>query len=106
MARRDAVVQPHQFDPESDPEGVAPEEIQTLWLQQEISEWLVCLNNVCSYVLLQLLPAVFVSNTVSKLLDTVRTVSVSNLHISRLFTVTTKLHRNIINIKLASNAIA
>lgn len=50
--------------------------------------------------------AVFVSNTVSKLLDTVRTVSVSSLHVSRLFTVTTKLRRNIINIKLASNAIA
>ena len=27
MARRDAVVQPYQFDPESDPEGEAPEEI-------------------------------------------------------------------------------
>ena len=40
--------------------------------------------------------AVFVSNTVSKLLDTVRIISVSSLHISRLFTVTTKLHSNII----------
>ena len=56
MARRDAVVQLNQFDPESDPEGEAPEEAQTL-LQQDISEWLVCLNNVCLfYVFLQLLP--------------------------------------------------
>ena len=47
-----------------------------------------------------------VSNTVYKLLDTVCIVSVSSLHISRLFTVTTKLHHNIINIKFASNAIA
>ena len=54
----------------------------------------------------QLAKAVFVSNTDSKLLDTVSIVSVSSLHVSRLFTVTTKLHRNIINIKLASNAIA
>ena len=29
MARGDAVVQPYQFDPELDPEGEAPEEIQT-----------------------------------------------------------------------------
>ena len=48
----------------------------------------------------------FVSNTLSKLLDTVCIISVSSLHVSRLFTVTTKLHRNIINIKLTSNAIA
>ena len=38
MAHRDAVLQPYQFDPESDPEGEAPEEIQTLWLQQDIAE--------------------------------------------------------------------
>ena len=50
MALRDAVVQPYQFDPESDPEGEAPEEIQTLWLQQYFSEWLVCLNNVSLFV--------------------------------------------------------
>ena len=50
----------------------------------------------------QLAKAVFVS----KLLDAVRIVSVFCLHISRLFTVTAKLPRNIINIKLASNAIA
>ena len=31
---------------EWDPEGEAPEEIQTLRLQQDVSEWLVCLNNV------------------------------------------------------------
>ena len=49
MARRDAFVQPYQFDRESDPEGEAPEELQTLWLQQDISEWLVCLTMlVCS----------------------------------------------------------
>ena len=37
--------------------GEAPEEIQTLQLQQDVSEGLVCLNNlVCSYVLLHLLP--------------------------------------------------
>ena len=49
MAHRDAVVQPNQFDPESDPEGEAPEVIQTLLLQQDVSEWLVCLNMlVCS----------------------------------------------------------
>ena len=47
----------HQFDPESDLEGEAPEQVQTLWLQQDVSEWLVCLNNVCLfYVLIQLLP--------------------------------------------------
>ena len=57
MAHRDAVSQPNQFDPESDPEGEAPEEIQTLRLQQDFSEWLVCLNNVSLfYVLLHLLP--------------------------------------------------
>ena len=55
MACRDAFAQPYQFDPESDPEGEAPEEEQTLWLQQVVSEWLV--NNVSLfYVLLQLLP--------------------------------------------------
>ena len=48
MARQDAVVQPYQFDPESDPEGEAPEEVQTL--QQDMSEWLVCLNNVSLFV--------------------------------------------------------
>ena len=46
MACRDAVVRPYQFDPESDPGGEAPEEAQTLRLQQDVSEWLVCLNNV------------------------------------------------------------
>ena len=39
--RRDAVIQPYQFDPELDPEGEAPEEIQVIRLQQDISEWLV-----------------------------------------------------------------
>ena len=46
MARRDFFVHPYQFDPELDPEGEAPEEVQTLRLQQDVSEWLVCLNNV------------------------------------------------------------
>ena len=58
MARREAVNQSYQFDPESDTEGEAPEEVQTLHLQQDVSEWLVCLNNVSLfYVLLQLLPS-------------------------------------------------
>ena len=34
MARGDAYTQPYQLYPELDPEGDAPEEIQTLWLQQ------------------------------------------------------------------------
>ena len=42
MARRDAVIHPYQFDPESDPEGEA------LWLQQDVSEWLVSLNKFLS----------------------------------------------------------
>ena len=44
MARQVAAIQPNQFDPKSDQEGEAPEEVQTLWLQQDISEWLVRLN--------------------------------------------------------------
>ena len=38
VARRDAVVQPYQFDPELDPEGETPEELQTLQLQHDISD--------------------------------------------------------------------
>ena len=38
MARGDFVVQPYQFEPESDPEGEAPEEVQIVWLQQDVSE--------------------------------------------------------------------
>ena len=30
MAHGDFLVQPYQFDPESDPDGEAPEEVQTL----------------------------------------------------------------------------
>ena len=52
MARRDAVVQLYQIESESDPEGEAPEETQTLQLQQDVSEWLVCLNNVSLFVCL------------------------------------------------------
>ena len=48
MARKDFFVQPYQFYPEWDPE--APEEVQTLRLQQDVSEWLVCLNNVSVFV--------------------------------------------------------
>ena len=48
MARRDFFVQPYQFDPEQDPEGEVPEEIQTLQLQQDVSE--VFLNNVSLFV--------------------------------------------------------
>ncbi|XP_030296359.1 P2X purinoceptor 7-like [Sparus aurata] len=44
MARRDTVVQPFQFEPELDPEGEAPEETQTLRLQQDVSEWCSCGN--------------------------------------------------------------
>ena len=43
-------VQPNQFDPESDSEGEAPEEVRTLWLQQDVSEWLVWLNNISLFV--------------------------------------------------------
>ena len=50
MAHGDAVVQPYQFYPESNPEGEAPEVVQTLRLQQDVSEWLVCLNNVSLFV--------------------------------------------------------
>ena len=57
MARRDFFLQPNQFDTEWDPEGESPEVVQTLQLQQDVSEWLVCLNNdSCLYVFLQLLP--------------------------------------------------
>ncbi len=42
MARRHTVIQAFQFDPESDPDGEAPdEEVATQRLQQDISEWLV-----------------------------------------------------------------
>ena len=50
MAHGDVFIQPYQFDPESDPEEEAPEEVQTLWLQQDVSEWLVCLNDVSLFV--------------------------------------------------------
>ncbi len=42
MARRHAVVQAFQFDPESDPDGEAlDKEVATQRLQQNVSEWLV-----------------------------------------------------------------
>ena len=44
VARRNALVHPYQFDPELYAEGEAPEEVQTLRLQQDVSEWFVCLN--------------------------------------------------------------
>ena len=50
MACGDAVDQPNQFDPESDPEGEAPEDIETPRLQLDVPEWLVCLNNVNLFV--------------------------------------------------------
>ena len=50
MTRGDFFVQTNQFHPESDPEGEAPEEVQTLRLQQDVSEWLVCLNNVSLFI--------------------------------------------------------
>ncbi len=48
MAHGDFFVQPNQFDPEGD----ATEEEQTLWLQQDVSEWLVWLNNVSLFYVL------------------------------------------------------
>ena len=41
MARRNPVVQAFQFDPESDPDYEAPEEVgrPTQRLQQDVSEW-------------------------------------------------------------------
>ncbi|XP_075891590.1 uncharacterized protein LOC142894211 [Nelusetta ayraudi] len=42
MASRSNVVQPYQFEPESDPEGETPAEIRTQRLQQDISEWCSC----------------------------------------------------------------
>ena len=42
------MVQPFEFDPESDREGEGPEEVQTLQLHQDISEQLVCLNMIIS----------------------------------------------------------
>ena len=50
VACRDFFLQQYQFDSESDPEGEASEEVQTLWLQQDISEWLVCLYNVRLFI--------------------------------------------------------
>ena len=50
MARGDFFAQPYQFDPELDPEGETPGEVQTLWLQQDVSEWLLCLYNVSLFV--------------------------------------------------------
>ena len=38
MARWDAVTQPYHFALESDPEEEAPEDVQTLQLQQDVSE--------------------------------------------------------------------
>ena len=50
MACWEGFVQPYQFDPEWDPEGETPEEVQTLRLQQDVSEWLVCLYNVSLFL--------------------------------------------------------
>ena len=47
---REFFIQPNLFDPEWDPEGEAAEEVQTLWLQQDVSEWLVCLYNVSLFI--------------------------------------------------------
>lgn len=38
---RSALVETHEFDPESDLDAEAPEEVQTLRLLQGVSEWLV-----------------------------------------------------------------
>ena len=37
MARRDAVVQPYQFDAELDPEGEAPEEVIVHQINSQLS---------------------------------------------------------------------
>ncbi|XP_056435161.1 P2X purinoceptor 7-like [Gadus chalcogrammus] len=42
MARRNPVVEAFQFDPESDPDSEAPEEVDTQRLQQDVSEWCRC----------------------------------------------------------------
>ncbi|KAM4566075.1 P2X purinoceptor 7-like [Odontesthes bonariensis] len=42
MARRTAVVQAFQFDPESDPDGEEVEEVENQRLQQDVSEWCHC----------------------------------------------------------------
>ena len=56
MALWDFFVQPNQFGPESDPEGEEIEKYRLCWMQQDVSEWLVCLTNVSLfYVFLQLL---------------------------------------------------
>ncbi|KAL2080732.1 hypothetical protein ACEWY4_024525 [Coilia grayii] len=39
-----AIVQGFQLDPESDPEGEAPEEVATQRVQQDVSEWCHCGN--------------------------------------------------------------
>ena len=117
MACQDAVVQPYQFDPESDPEGNAPEEIQTLWLRQDISEWLVCLNMLLGlHVLLQLLPCsywltasescVCLQHSLQTLGHCSHRLCRQSAHVSRLFTVTIKLYRYIINIKVTSTCVA
>ena len=50
VSHGDSFVQPYQFDPESDPEEEVPEEVQTLRLQQDVTEWSECLNNVSLFV--------------------------------------------------------
>ena len=89
MAGRDAVVQLYQFDLESEPEGEAPEDVQTLRLQQDVSGW----------------PTVCLQHSLQTLGHCSHHLCLQSARVSRLFTVTTKLHHNIINIKLASNAI-
>ena len=64
MAHWDAVIHPYQFDPQ----GEAPEEVQNMLLSLFVGVVIVTTKDV------------FVSNSVSKLLDTVRIVSVSSLH--------------------------
>ena len=45
MAHREVFIQQYQFDPELDPEGELLKKYR-LRLQQDVSEWLVCLNDV------------------------------------------------------------
>ena len=38
-ADEDSVVQPYRFEPESDPEQEAPEQVREVRAQQDVSEW-------------------------------------------------------------------
>ena len=93
MTHRDAVVQPYQSDPESDPEGEAPEEVQTLRLQQDVSEWLVCLS---LFICVVTVTTMLKQHSLQTLGHCSHRHCLQSAHVSRLFTVTTKLPLNIV----------